>query len=82
MQYEHFTLYNVFVYALIYAFFIYVWKKEKLHQNFYTNFIFEVINIDFWQIWHFDGKGTGWVDVELSVILAQTVLRFDMWVTP
>ena len=53
-------------------------RKKSFTKNFYTNFIFEVINIDFWHIWHFDGKGTGWVDVELSVILAQTVLRFDM----
>ena len=27
-------------------------------------------------------KGTGWVGLELSVILAQTVGRLDMWVTP
>ena len=53
-------------------------RKKSFTKNFYTNFIFEVINIDFWHIWHFDGKGTGWVDVELSVILVQTVLRFDM----
>ena len=24
----------------------------------------EVINIDFWQIWHFDVKSTGWVGLE------------------
>ena len=38
----------------------------------------EVINIDFWQIWHFDVKGTGWVDLERSIIFTQTVARFDM----
>ena len=33
------------------------------NQNSYTDFISEVINIDFWQIWYFDVKGTGggWV---------------------
>ena len=66
---------HLFIYAL-------VWKKEKFHYNFETNFISEVINIDFWQIWHFDVKGAGWVGLELNVILMQTVGRFDMWVTP
>ena len=60
----------------------FVWKKEKLHWNSYTSFISEVVNIDFRQIWHFDVKGTGWVGLKLSVILRQTVGRFDMWVTP
>ena len=41
-------------------------------------FISEVINIDFWQIWHFGVKGTGWVRLELSIIFSQTVERFDM----
>ena len=40
------------------------------------------MNIDFWQIWHFDVSGTGWVGLELSVILTQTVGRFDVRVTP
>ena len=47
---EHLKLYNKFVYSLIYMrLFIYalVWKNEKLHLNSYTNFISEVINIDF-----------------------------------
>ena len=44
----------------------------------YTNFLFEVININFWQIWYFDVKGTGWLVVILNVILAQTVGKFDM----
>ena len=75
--------YNIFVYALIYAF-IYscTWVKEKLHWNSYTNFISEVINIDFRQIWHFDLKGTRWVGLELSIIFMQTVGSFNMWVTP
>ena len=42
----------------------------------------EVINIDFWQIWHFDVKSTGWVGLERSIIFMQTVRRFDMGVTP
>ena len=33
----------------------------------------EVITIDFPQIRHFELKGTGWVGLELSVILTQTV---------
>ena len=40
------------------------------------------MNINFWQIWHFDVKGAGWVGLELSVILTLTVGRVDMWVTP
>ena len=40
------------------------------------------MNIDFRQIWHFDVSGTGWVGLELSVILTQTVGRFDVRVTP
>ena len=59
-----------------------VWKNEKLRPNSHTNFISEVINIDFWRIWHFDVKGTGWVDLEHTVILTQSVRRFDMSVTP
>ena len=56
-----------------------MWKKKKLHIS-YTNFIFEVINIKFWQIRHFDGQDTGWVGLQLRIILMQTVGRFDMWV--
>ena len=61
-----------------------VWKKEKLHQNSYTNFISEVVNIDFWQIWHFNVKGVGWVglELEISIIFMQSLGRFQMWVTP
>ena len=62
---------HLYIYAL-------VRKKEKVHSNSYTNFISEVINIDFQQIWHFDVKGTGWVGLEFRVILTQTVGRFDM----
>ena len=57
-------------------------KGDKLYCILYTRFIFEVIKIDFWQIWFFDIKGTGWVGLQLSVILTLTVRRFDMWVTP
>ena len=61
-----------------------VWKKEKLHQNSYTNFISEVVNIDFWQIWHFNVKVAGWValELEISIIFMQSLGRFQMWVTP
>ena len=47
-----------------------------------ANFIFEVININFWEIQHFDAKGTDWVGLQLSVILTQTVGRFEMRVIP
>ena len=50
-------------------------NKEKIPH---TNFIFAVININFWQIWHFNVKGTGWLVLNLSVILTQTVGKFDM----
>ena len=42
-------LHNLFTYALIYALIIYalVQKKEELQCISYTNFITEVINIDF-----------------------------------
>ena len=46
-------------------------KKNSLH-------IFEIININFWQIWNFDVKGTGWLGLQLSIIFKQTVGRFDM----
>ena len=38
----------------------------------------EAININFWLIWQFDVKGTGWVGLELSIIFMQTVGRLDM----
>ena len=47
--------------------------KKKFHYISYTNFIFEVINIDFWQTWHFDVKDTGWVGLQLSIIFMQIV---------
>ena len=31
------------------------------------------MNINFWQILHFDVKGTGWLGLELSIIVG----RFD-----
>ena len=41
-----------------------VWNKEKI---LYINSVFEVkvININFWQIWNFDVKGTGWLGLQL-----------------
>ena len=44
----------------------------------FMHFMCEVINIDFWQIWHFDVKGTGCVGLEPSIIFMQTVGRFNM----
>ena len=64
-----------FIYAL-------VWNKEKLHKNSYVSFMSQVISIHFRQIWHSDVKGTGWVSLELTIILTETVGRFNMWVTP
>ena len=40
------------------------------------------LNIDFRLICHFDVKGTRLVGLEVSVILTQTVGKFDMRVTP
>ena len=74
------TWHYIFVYALIHLI-IYICtcvKETKASLKFYTNFIPEVINIDFPQIWHFEVNGTGWVGMELSFILAQTVGRFNM----
>ena len=36
-------------------------KGDKLNCILYIRFIFEVINIDFWQIWLFDVKGAEWL---------------------
>ena len=63
MKYDLLTLCNVFIYGLIYAL-IYLCtcvKERKASLNFLRYFMFEGINIDFWQIWHFDVNGTGWV---------------------
>ena len=57
-------------------------KERKASLKVLSSFISEVININFWQIWHFDLRGTGWVGLELSIIFRQTVGRFDMQVTP
>ena len=62
----------VFIYLCTYV------KEIEPSLNSCTNFISEVINIDFWQIWHFDVKDTGWVGLELSIIFMQTVGRFDI----
>ena len=43
--------------------------RKKLHYISGTNFIFEVINMNFWQIWHFDVRDTGWVGLQLRIIL-------------
>ena len=74
------TLYNIFFYALIYAL-VYLCtcvKERKASLKFLHKFYTEVMNINFWQILHFDVKGTGWLGLELSIIVG----RFDMWVTP
>ena len=70
----------MFVYALIYVF-IYLCtylKERKASLSHIYYFMSEVINVDFWQIWDFDVKGTGWVSLELSIIFEQTVGKFDM----
>ena len=51
-------------------------RRKKSFMNSYTSFILEVMSIDFCQIWDFDV--TGWVGLELSLILTQAVGRFDM----
>lgn len=51
-------------------------EAYKLDCILYTRF--EVINVDCWQIWLFDVKGTGWAVLQLSVILTLTVGKFDM----
>ena len=56
---------------------ILVWKEEKLYYVSYSNFIFEVININFQQIWHFNTKDTGCMGLRLIITLMQTVGRFD-----
>ena len=48
-------------------------RKKNFIKTLYTNFISKFINIDFWQICHFDVKGTGWVGLELTIIFTQTV---------
>ena len=70
----------IFVYALIYAltYFCTCVKERKASLKF-LHFISEVINIDVRQIYHFGVKGTEWVGLQLSVIVTQTVGRFDMW---
>ena len=52
-------------------------ERKKASKNPYTNFISEVINIDFQQIWHFDVKGTWWVGLELTIIFMQAMGRFN-----
>ena len=53
-------------------------RKKKLHYISCFNFVFEVIIINFWQIWHFDVKGTGQVGLQLIDILMETVGKFDV----
>ena len=67
---------NIFIHAL-------VWKKEEFHSNSYTNFISEIINIDFWQIWHFHVRVTERVGLKrkFSIIFMQTVGRFNTLTT-
>ena len=56
----------------------YLCERQKSFIIFSTlTFKFEVININFWQIWHFDVKDTGQMGLQISVILTQTVGRFN-----
>ena len=73
MLHEHLTLYDILVHTLISA---------LIYLCTCTNFISEVTNIDFGQICHFHRKVIGWVGLEISVILTQTVGRFNISVTP
>ena len=40
--------------------------------------LIEVIKIDFWQIWYLDVNNTVCMGLQLSIILMQTVGRFDV----
>ena len=51
-------------------------RKKTFIKILKTKFIYQVINIAFWQIWHFDV--TGRVGLEISFILTQTKRRFDI----
>ena len=42
----------------MHLFYALVRKEEKIHYVSRINFVFEVTSIDFWQILHFDVKGT------------------------
>ena len=53
-------------------------RKESFIIFATVHLFYEVININFWQIWNFDVKYTGWVGLQLSVILTQTVGRFNI----
>ena len=59
---------------------MHLYERKKSFIKIPILFISEVKNIDFWQIWHFDVKGTGWVglELELSIIFMQTGGRFHM----
>ena len=61
--------------------FLHLCDRKKSFIKFSTLILYS-INIHFWQMWHFDVKGTWWVGMQLSVILTETVERFNMWVAP
>ena len=65
-------LYKSFVDALINAL-IHRCTCAKERKNPYPNFIPDIVNINFPQIWRVEVKGTEWVGLELNV----TVGRFD-----
>ena len=54
---------------------MHLYERKK---SFITFPAFEVIIINFWQIWHFDVKGTGQVGLQLIDILMETVGKFDV----
>ena len=58
---------------------MHLYKRNKSFIKIPTLILYlKLKNIDFRQIWHFDVKATGWVGLQLSVILMQNVGKFDM----
>ena len=59
MKESHVTIYKYFTKQQVTT--SNVPKGDELYCILYTIIIFEVINIDFWQIWLFDVKDAGYV---------------------
>ena len=77
-------LYNIFVYALICAL-IYLCtcvKERKASLKFLHKFCTWRYKDRSSADLAFDVNGTGWVCLQISVILTQTMGKFDMWMTP
>ena len=72
---NHLTLYNyMYLFMLL---FMHLFSDAL--KILYTNSVFDFegtvqVNINFWQIWHFDVNNTGlWVAGSYSIILTQTM---------